>query len=346
MRFRFVLSAISALALLAGTAVMAPVKADAVADFYRGRTVTIVVAAGPGGNHSRYSLLLGHYLQKYMPGNPKFIIQNRGGAGGTKAANYLYNSAPQDGTYIGILLSDTPMASRLRAVGVKYNPKHFQYLGGADYTRSLITVMKTAGVKTIDDVKRKQVIMGSTGKGSQTYTIPTTVNALLGTKFKVITGYRGMNGVDAAVDKGEVQGRAGVYASIIAIRPHWVEKGLVTHLAIADLEPNPSVPGVPLLIDMAKNEDDKAVMRLIFGSGVLGRAWLAPPGVPADRVAALRAAFEKTLNDPEAAAAAKKRRMSWNPQPWQKLQAAATRIADTSDKVIANARKALGLKNK
>ncbi len=346
MQFRILTGAAAALTVALTVAAISPASADAVADFYRGKTVKIIVAAGPGGNHTRYSLLWSPFLQKYMPGNPKFIIQNMGGAGGTKAANYLYNSAPQDGSYIGILLSDTPMASRLRAVGVKYNPKHFKYLGGADYTRSMITVMKRSGVKTIAEARTKQVVFGSTGKGSQTYTIPTTVNAILGTKFKVITGYRGMNGVDGALDKGEVDGRAGVYASIVAIRPQWIENNLITHLGVADLEPNPNMPDVPLLIDMATNKDDKAVMQLIFGSGVIGRAWLAPPGVPADRVKALRAAFAKTLNDPEAAAAAKKRRMHWDPQPWQKLQAAATRIADTDDKVIANARKALGLKSK
>ncbi len=346
MQIRFLIAAASALAVTLAVGGVSPASADAVADFYRGKTVKIIVAAGPGGNHTRYSLLLSPFLQKYMPGNPKFIIQNMGGAGGTKAANSLSNSAPQDGSYIGILLSDTPMASRLRAVGVKYNPKHFKYLGGADYTRSMITVMKRSGVKTIAEARTKQVVFGSTGKGSQTYTIPTTVNAILGTKFKVITGYRGMNGVDGALDQGEVDGRAGVYASIVAIRPQWIENNLITHLGVADLEPNPDMPDVPLLIDMATNEDDKAVMRLIFGSGVIGRAWLAPPGVPADRVKALRAAFAKTLNDPETAKAAKKRRMHWDPQPWQKLQAAATRIADTDDKVIANARKALGLKSK
>lgn len=322
----------------------APASAGAVADFYKGRIVTILVAAGPGGNHTRYSLLLSPYLKKYTPGNPKFIIQNMGGAGGTKAANYLYNTKPQDGTMIGILLSDTPMASRIRAVGVKYNPKHFGYLGGADYTRSLISVMKKAGVKTLEDVMKRTITMGSTGKGSQTYTIPTVTNALLGTKFKVITGYRGMNGVDAAVERGEVQGRAGVYASIIAIRPHWIEKGLLVHLGIADLEPNPNLPNVPLLIDMVKNPQDKKVMELVFGSGVLGRAWLAPPGVPKDRLKALRAAFKSALNDPKAKAEAKKRRMSWNPQPWQKLQAAATRIADTDEEIIIRTRKALNLK--
>jgi tripartite-type tricarboxylate transporter receptor subunit TctC len=323
-----------------------PASADAVADFYEGRTVTIIVAAGPGGNHSRYSLLLGPYFKKNTPGHPNFVIKNMGGAGGTKAANYLYNSAPQDGSYIGILLSDTAMAGRLRAVGIKYDPKKFQYLGGADYTRSMITVMKTAGVFSIADARKKQVVIGSTGKGSQTYTIPTVVNYFLGTKFKVITGYRGMNGVDAAVDKGEVQGRAGVYASMIAIRPHWLEQKLVTHLGIADLEPNPNVPDVPLLLDMTKDKDAKDVMTLIFGSGVLGRAWLAPPRVPKDRVGALRTAFWKSFNDPDAQANMKKRRMHYGPVRWEKQQAAVTRIANTPDRIIKLARKALGLKSK
>ncbi len=331
-----------------GLALGAPASAsaDVVGDFYKDRTVTIIVAAGPGGNHSRYSLLLGPYFRKYTPGHPNFVIQNMGGAGGTKAANYLYNIAPQDGTYIGILLSDTAMAGRIRAVGIKYDPKKFQYLGGADYTRSMITVMKSAGVNSIADARKKQVIIGSTGKGSQTYTIPTTVNYFLGTKFKVITGYRGMNGVDAAVDKGEVQGRAGVYASMIAIRPHWLEQKLVVHLGIADLEPNPNTPGVPLLLDMTKDKDAKDVMTLIFGSGVLGRAWLAPPGAPKVRVNALRTAFWKSFNDPEAQANMKKRRMHYSPVRWEKQQAAAKRIANTPDRIIALARKALGIKSK
>ena len=344
MRTRMLMYGLAASAML--LTAPAPASADAVADFYTGKTVTIIVAAGPGGNHSRYSLLLAPYFKKNMPGHPTFVIKNMGGAGGTKGANYLYNSAPQDGSHIGILLSDTAMAGRLRAVGIKYDAKKFQYLGGADYTRSMITVMKTAGVSSIADAKKTQVIMGSTGKGSQTFTIPTTVNYFLGTKFKVITGYRGMNGVDAAVDKGEVQGRAGVYASMIAIRPHWLEKKLVTHLAIADLEPNPNTPGVPLLIDMVKDKDAKDVMTLIFGSGVLGRAWLAPPGAPKDRVAALRTAFWKSFNDPEAQANMKKRRMHYSPVRWEKQQEAVTRIADTPDRIIKLARKALGLKSK
>jgi tripartite-type tricarboxylate transporter receptor subunit TctC len=344
MFFRNSLAVAGALALAA--AVSLPAKADAVADFYKGKTVNIVVAAGPGGNHSNYSLLLAPYWKKYMPGNPTFIIQNMGGAGGTKGANYLYNSAPQDGGYIGILLSDTPLAARVRATGVKYDPSRFHYLGGADWTRSMITVWKGHGVNSIEDAKKKEVICGSSGKGSQTFMIPMLANHFLGTKFKVITGYQGMNAVDAAVDKGEVFCRAGVYESIVAIRPHWLTQGKVVHIAAADLERLPEEPNIPTMIEMVKDEDAKAVLRLFFAGGILGRAWLAPPGVPADRVAALRDAFWKSFNDPQAIAEMKKRKMRSEPVPWQKQQATVKEMMTAPDRLFVIARTALGIVKK
>ncbi len=155
-------------------------KADAVADFYRDRQVKIVIAAGPGGGHSKYSQFMAIFLKKHMPGNPSFVVQHMGGAGGTKAANYLYNLAAQDGSAIGILLSDTPLASRLRTTGVKYIANKLQFLGGADEPRSAFVAFKSAGVKTLLDVRNKQVIMGSTGKGSQTFILPTLANAIAG----------------------------------------------------------------------------------------------------------------------------------------------------------------------
>lgn len=328
--------------LVAAAATGAPAASDPVADFYKGKTVTIVVAAGPGGNHSKYSLLLAPYWKKYTPGHPTFIIQNMGGAGGTKAANYLYNTAPQDGSYIGILLSDTPLAARVRATGVKYDPSKFQYLGGADYTRSMITVLKSTGVKTLEDAKKKELICGSSGKGSQTYYIPMLTNYFFGTKFKVITGYRGMNGVDAAMDKGETNCRAGVYASIVAIRPHWLTQGMVVHLAAADEQRIPEQPNVPTLFELANDQTAKEVLGVFLSGGIIGRAWLAPPGVPAERVAALRAAFWKAFNDPQAAAEMKKRKMDRNPVRWEAQQKAVERIMKADKRIFDIARKALG----
>ena len=333
-----------AAALTLASTIAAPTMADAVSEFYTGKQVTIVVAAGPGGGHTQYSQLMAPYFKKYMPGNPSFITQNMGGAGGTKAANHLYNSAAQDGSVIGILLSDTPFASRLRTTGVKYKPERFHYLGGADDTQSAFVVFKSAGVKTLEDAKKKEVLLGSTGKGSQTFVVPTLVNGLLGTKFKTILGYRGMGGIYLAMDQGEVSGFQSVYSSPKSLRPQWFEQDKLVILAANSLTPIADHPKVPMLKDLVTNPTDKKILELIGGNGTLGRGWLATPGTPADRVAALRAAFEKALNDPEAAAAAKKRRMTFAPVKWQDMQAHAKRIGEADEALFVRVRKLLTAK--
>ena len=315
--------------------------ADAVADFYRGKQVVIVIAAGPGGGHSSYSQFISPFLKKHLPGNPSFVVQHMGGAGGTKAANYLYNRAAQDGTAIGILLSDTPLASRLRTTGVKYVASKLQFLGGADEPRSAFVAFKSSGVKTLLDVRNKEVIMGSTGKGSQTFILPTLANAMVGTKFKVITGYRGMGGVYLAMDRGEVQGFQASWSSVALLRGHWLKQDKIVVLAANALDPLPNRPDVPLLKDLVKDPMDRQIAELLGGNSRIGRAWLAPPGVPADRVAALRAAFAKMAKDPEAAAAAKKRKMEWHPVGWKKQQAHANRITAAGDALFERMRSML-----
>lgn len=333
-----------AITTLVAAGFSAPASADAVADFYKGKTVTVVVAAGPGGGHTKYTQYLAPFLEKHMPGNPNFIVQNMGGAGGTKAANFLYSKGRKDGTMIGILLSDTPLASRLRTTGVKYVAKEFQFLGGADQPRSAFVVYKTTGIKSLDDAKKKQVVMGSTGKGSQTYVLPTLVNSMLGTKFKVITGYRGMGGIYLAMDKKEVQGFQSSWSGLKIARPHWVPQ--VNVLAANALTPLKDRPNVPLLKDIVTNPEDKKVAELLGGNMILGRGWLAPPGVPADRIAALRMAFQKSFADPAAIAGATQRKMTWESAKWQDMQAAAERITNTDQAVIDRMRGALGLNKK
>jgi len=335
----------AAFAMIVGAGLAAPsVAAESVADFYNGKTVTVIVAAAPGGAHSVYTQLLAPHWKAEMPGHPTFIISNMGGAGGTKAANYLYNAAPQDGSYLAILLSDTALAARFQATGVKYDPSKFQYLGGAEYTRSMISVLTKTGVKSIDEAKKTVLNCGSSGKGSQTYYIPKLANYFLGTKFKVILGYQGMNPVDAAMDQGETNCRAGVYSSMVSLRPHWITDHFVTQIAAADEERHPLYPNVPTLVEIAKTQEAKDVMKVFFSGGVLGRAWLAPPKVPADRVAALRAAFWKAFNDPEVLAVAKKRNMNFEPVRWEKQQAAVDAIMKAPKSLFDVARTALEIK--
>lgn len=323
-----------------------PAHADPVADFYRGKTITVIIASNAGGSHSVYSQFAAQYLTRHIPGNPTIVVQHEGGAGGTKGANFLYNRSPRDGTHIGALLSDMPMAARLKLTGVKYETTEFQYLGGATKTRSLISVLKSSGIATLEDAMQREVVLGSSGKGSQTYTIPAAVNAVLGTKFKVITGYPGMGAVDQAFESGEVMGRAGVWASLKQNKGHLLAQGLITHLGVADLEPIPDLPGVPVIVDKVKDPQDRAVLAFIFGSGVLGRAWTAPPGLPPERLAALRAAFDKALNDPEAVAAAKARNVEWEPVGWQELQKAAAAVAAAEDSVVERARRIMEVEDK
>jgi len=335
-------AAMSALVLAGAVATPAgPASADPIADFYKGKTVTIIVAAGPGGNYSIYSLLFAPYWKKYLPGHPTFIIKNMGGAGGTRAANYLANSAPNDGSYIGILESTTPLNARLRATGVKYDPGKFHYLGGADNTRSMFTVMTSAGIKTMEEAKTKQAICGATGKGSTTFVTPAVVNYFLGTKFKIILGYRGMKGVNTAIEKGEVNCRAAVFASIENSRPHWITQKLIVNLAAIDVERHPDYPKVPTLVEMAKTPDAKAVLTLMSSNGVFGRAWVAPPKVPMARVTALRAAFWKAFNDPKAQAAMKARKMRYDPVRWEVQQKTLKEVANTPQRNIDLIRKAI-----
>ncbi|MDE0794614.1 MAG: hypothetical protein OSB76_03100 [Alphaproteobacteria bacterium] len=333
-----------AVATLAIAGFAAPAAADAVADFYKGKTITVVVAAGPGGGHTKYTQYLAPYLEKYIPGGPTVIVQNMGGAGGTKAANFLYTRGRKDGTMIGILLSDTPLASRLRTTGVKYVANQFQFLGGADQPRSAFVVYKSTGITSIDDAKKNQVILGSTGKGSQTYVVPTLVNSMLGTKFKVITGYRGMGGIYLAMDKAEVKGFQSSWSGMKIARPHWIEK--VNVIAVNAHTPLTDRPDVPLLKDLVTDPNDKKVAELMAGNMILGRGWLAPPGVPADRVAALRMAFEKSFADSKAMAGAKQRKMTWESAKWQDMQAAAERITNVDQAIIDRMQAALGLKGK
>lgn len=329
---------------LALSVAMNSAAADSVSDFYSGKRVTIVIAAGPGGAHSAYSLLIAPHLQKNMPGNPNFVIQHMAGAGGTKAANYLYNSAPRNGTYIGILLADTALTARLRTTGVKYDPGDFQYLGAAENVYHGLVVRKRAGVASLEDAKKKPVILGSSGKGSQTFIVPTLINAFVGTKFKIVKGYRGLGGIYLAMDRGEADGFHATITSVKVLRPDWVKKDLVRVLAVTAPDKSPDYPDAPLLKDFMTAPLDRQAIELISGNGVIGRAWLVPPGVPAERLAALRAAFERTLSDPAVAAQARKRNMNWGPLKWQTLQRQVELIAKADRKVIAHMRKTLGVK--
>lgn len=338
MRFRSSFVFLPAGALVASAAMAAPVLADEVANFYEGKNISIVVAARAGGGHSNYSLFVGKFWKKHMPGNPTFIIQNMGGAGGTKAANYLYNRGAKDGTAIGILLSDTPFASRMRTTGVKYVADKFHYIGGVDKPQGAFVVLKRAGVKTIEDAKKTPVVFASTGKGSQTFILPKLANEMIGTKFKIVIGYRGMSGVYKALDGKEADGFQSGWSSIQIIRPDWHKDDRVVVLAANSLSPLPDAPHAPTFVSLIKDPRDKAIAELISNNDIIGRAWIAPPGIPKARLAALRSSFKAMVHDPEAVAEAKKRKFDWKYVSWEPMQKHAAAITNAKSDLFDRAR--------
>jgi tripartite-type tricarboxylate transporter receptor subunit TctC len=315
-RMRTILLVLTGMSALAASG---PAAAD-VAEFYRGKTITVVNGGGSGGGSTVYTQVIAPLLQKHMPGNPGFVIQYMPGAGGARAANYLYSAAAKDGTVLGRPLQEIAFFALLGAPGLQYDAAHFQYIGGAYTSRSTISVMKQhTPVRTIEDARRTEVIVAAGGKASQPYMYPTLANALVGTKFKLVMGYPGTGAMNLAMERGEVHGRAGSWNSFRGAKPHWVEQDMLANLAVIGLDREPDLPDVPLLTDFIAEPADRVLMEVVASTALFAHAWLAPPGVPADRVAALREAFARTLNDPELIAQMKKRQAELDFISWRQL---------------------------
>jgi len=331
--------------LAAQFAVIAPpAAADPVANFYKGKTVTVVSSGSAGGAHGVYAQLITAHIRQYVPGQPTVIIQYMPGAGGNKAMNYLFNATRDDGTFLGVPLQDVIFSARIGIKAVKYDAAKAHYLGGADVTRTTVTVMKASGIRTIEDAKKKEVLMGASGKSAQPYMIPVVLNALLGTKFRVVTGYRGLNGMHLAMERGEVHGRASSWQSITSTKKSWIEKKMINNLLVVDMDREPEIPDVPAVGELLSAESDRQLIRLLSGSAVLGRAWIAFGGIPADRLAALRRAYAATLADPRFKQDAAKRGLQLRPVGWQEQQKLAGEILATPDRTVARLKSVLGLK--
>jgi tripartite-type tricarboxylate transporter receptor subunit TctC len=335
----------SAMAAAFVVAAVLPFSATAeVAGFYEGRPITVVNAGGAGGASAAYGQLVTPFVQKYMPGQPSIIVQYMPGAGGAKAANYLFSAAAQDGSMIGQPLQEMPLWARLGTASARYDPEKFHYLGGADVTRSTISVMKKhTEVRTIEDAKQTEVVMAAGGKASQPYMYPAIANAILGTKFKIVLGYPGTGQMNLAIERGEAHGRGGSWGSFKGAKPEWIRDDALAHLAVIGPDPEPDLPGVPLLSDLASTPEDRAMLELVSVTALVGRAWVAPPGVPAERVAALRDAFAKALRDPELVAEAKRRNLDLNPVGWEKQQDAVQKILSADQSAVDRLRDILGL---
>jgi tripartite-type tricarboxylate transporter receptor subunit TctC len=287
-------TALLALTLLAPSAG----RADPVADFYRGKTVTVLIGVAVGGEYDLHARLVGRYLGKYIPGNPTIVPQNMTGAGGLRMANYLYEVAPKDGTSIGMIANTFPAMQAVGIGGIQFDSAKLNWIGSISPTVETMAVWKTAGVKSIDEVRTKEVVAGATGRGAITYMLPAVMNEVLGTRFKIVTGYPGGNDVNLAMERGEVGARNNTWSSWKVTKPDWVRNKDILILVQAGPKAK-DLPDVPALEDLVKSEDERQLVNLIVSGTRLGRPLATGPGVPAERVKALRDAFDAVMKDPD-----------------------------------------------
>ena len=293
--------------------------ADPVEDFYRGKTVTFTVVYGAGGTYDLYSRLVAQYMPAFIPGKPTMVVKYMPGAGGLTGSHYLYNKALRDGSEMGMVPREIVLQQMMQPQSVKLDSSKYQWIGSISSYSGVMFVAGRTGVKTIDDARRKQVIAGSWGKGTDSFTVPTVLNAVASTKFKIVQGYRGAADTDLAIERGEVDARISSWA---ALRTHYerqIAEGKIALLFQTGVKPNADLQNLPLLKDLATTAQGKRILAFMDSASGIGWSVTAPPGVPAERVAVLRSAFDKMVADPAFLAEAKKRKLEIIPSTGQEL---------------------------
>jgi tripartite-type tricarboxylate transporter receptor subunit TctC len=297
----------AALMLLAGAPI--PAKADAVSDFYKGKTINMIVSYGPGGGYDTYGRLLAQHMSKHIPGNPTIVINNMPGAGSLKGANYIYNVAPKDGTAFGIFARNIPLLALIDKTdqNVQYDPLKFTWLGssssGGDDAYVLIA-RKDAKNKSIEDMRRPggpPLILGSTGEGTSSDAMPIVLRDMLGFNIKSISGYTDSGALYLAMERGEIEGRTTGLSSLRANKPDWAKPDSIMsiYVVMGRATRHPDFPNVPTARELAKSDKDRQLIEILELPYSLSRPFAAPPGIPADRAAALQKAFMETHKDPE-----------------------------------------------
>jgi tripartite-type tricarboxylate transporter receptor subunit TctC len=327
-------------AMLAAGSMSAPARADAVSDFYQGKRITFLIPNAPGGSYHAYALHLTRYFGKHVPGHPTFVTQNMPGAGGIVAVNYLYGVAPKDGTVIGFTNQTIPLTQLLGREGVKFDVSKMVWIGDVVVSNDVTVAWHETPFKTIQDVMKQEMVVGAEGGLSGSTITPRVMNALVGTRFKIIQGFPGGGPMNLAMERGEIQGRNSVpYAGWKAQKPDWVAQKKLVFLMQAGYERDKDLPDVPLLTELAKTPEDRKILELV--SLTPGRAILAPPDIPADRAKALRAAFRAMMEDPEFLTEARKIKMDIAPRFGEDLDRLAANIASTSPEAIAKLKQAI-----
>ena len=317
--------------LLFAAATGAPAQAQSVEEFYRGKNVNVLIGVSPGGEYDLQARLVARHIGKHIPGRPNVVPQNMTGAGGINMANYLAGIATRDGTYIGMMSNTLPSLQAVGGKGVRFDAAKFLWLGTIAPVVETMAVWHTSEVKSVADARKTAVVAGSTGRGSTTHVYPSMMNEFLDTKFKIVTGYQGGNLINLAMERGEVEARNNTWSSWKATRPAWLKEKKI--IVIAQAGPRASDLDAPSVEELARTPDDRLAIQLVMSGTRLGRPLAIAPDAPADRVAALRAAFRATMKDPEFLAEAANAGFEVNPVFGEDMQRTVEQIMATPKEI-------------
>jgi tripartite-type tricarboxylate transporter receptor subunit TctC len=336
--------ATAATALAFGSLAASHANADAVADFYKGKQLTMLVAHGTGTGYDTYARLLTRHMGKHIPGNPTFVVQNIHGASGITGTNRLFHIAPKDGTAMGVFIHSVILDPLIGKGAAKFDPSKFNFIGNMEESIGTCAIWQTAKAKTLDQLRKTPVRFGASSvTGSPSLTAAALKN-LLGGKVDLIHGYKGVRGVKIALERGEVHGICALPLS--TLRSQWgsVYNPGKLKVIVQLSGKKGAIPGVPYAYDFAKTDEDRKVYDIVFGSAQLGKLVAAPPGVPADRLKALRTAFDATMKDPAFLAEAKKAKLNVTPSNASDVQAFIDNLYKTPKDIVAKARAAVTYK--
>jgi tripartite-type tricarboxylate transporter receptor subunit TctC len=324
-----------ALCIVAG-ACLPQAKADVVAEFYQGRTVTVVVGSNAAGGYDTFARAVARYMGKHIPGIPTLIVRNMPGAGGMMAANFLYNNADKDGSVIGLVQNNTPFEPLFGTKEARYDPVRFNWLGSPSVETAMVLLWHAAPVNSVAELKAREVAVGVSGANSTPAFFTRLLNATLGTRMKPINGYPGQNDVLLAMERREIDGHpSAFFSSVRSTRPTWLRDKTAKAIVQYGAEKLAELPDVPFAPDLVGNDGDRLVMQAAFAPLALGRPLLMPPGVAAERVAALRAAFAATMADPDFLAEGERVGLGLNaPRSGEQIQEVVERAYQSPPRVI------------
>lgn len=314
--------------------------AQSSAELFKGKTISIYVAVGTGA-YDLYARILARHMPRYLAGNPSIIVNNMPGGGGVVAANYVANVAPRDGTALLVPLKPIAMTQVLTPAQVRYNAALFQWVGSMVDAPGILMFSPASNVKSIDDARRAEIPMGSTGAGAETAMFPTVINSVLGTRFKIIAGFKGMADIFLAMERGEIHGVSTVYGSVQGLKPDWIKDGKATFVAHIAASRSKEQPKVPTILEFARTPEEREILEFLTLCNSIGRSITAPPEVPAAQIEELRRAFEATVKSPEYLRETVDKGIEVNPIPGLEVQKDVARLIAMPASTVEKVRRAL-----